>query len=615
MNKGVKLKQSIAIVTLIGFFLGGSAPISVSAEDGMVIIPRRMTMVADPLTGVPVEVTVDPFAIAKTEVTQWQYTNIMGVNPSFHRGEDNPVENVSWHDAVLYCNRLSEREGLEPCYDPATGLCDYTRNGYRLPTDAEWSAADSIGATSGDDILRFANLGSANTKSVTEMDNALAVRGTLPTGSLEPNAYGLFDMTGNVWEWCGDYADPQRAPMPFHNPTGPSGGVARVIRGGSYMSMRNSWSRGYRSSMRPDHRSRFTGFRIARTVPGDGTDARRVYGDDWYRTYNDRPAGYETDTGDLSPLLVSRDGGIITSADAWIPARTRMLETWLELLGPMPDHVPPPHAETIEEFRGNGWTGRLMYLDVERDFSEKILVLTPDNPVKVPSPVVIVPYYDVDVPAGMNLGGRTYMPPGVRAFAELAAREGFIAIAVRWFGESYGESYGEAVAELRLRHPGLTGLGKWVWDARRLVDYIGTMPEADAGRIGIIGHSLGGKMSLYAAAFDERISVAVASELGIGLAYSNYDDFWYFGDFIRTVDPSIDHHQLLALIAPRPFLLIGGDEYDTDTSWRYINAAEGVYRLYGCPLHIGYFNHRTGHTPSPEAVRHAMDWLKRFLME
>ncbi len=152
----------------------------------------------------------------------------------------------------------------------------------------------------------------------------------------------------------------------------------------------------------------------------------------------------------------------------------------------------------------------------------------------------------------MNLGGRTYMPPGVRAFAELAAREGFVAIAVRWFGESYGESYGEAVAELRLRHPGLSGLGKWVWDARRLVDYIGTMPEADAGRIGIIGHSLGGKMSLYAAAFDERITVAVASELGIGLSYSNYDDFWYFGDFIRTVDPSVDHHQLCALIAPPP---------------------------------------------------------------
>jgi hypothetical protein len=59
-----------------------------------------------------------------------------------------------------------------------------------------------------------------------------------------------------------------------------------------------------------------------------------------------------------------------------------MLDTWLELLGPMPEHVPTPHAETVDEFRGNGWTGRLMYLDVERDFSEKILVLIPDYPVK-----------------------------------------------------------------------------------------------------------------------------------------------------------------------------------------------------------------------------------------
>ena len=146
-----------------------------------------------------------------------------------------------------------------------------------------------------------------------------------------------------------------------------------------------------------------------------------------------------------------------------------------------------------------------------------------------------------------------------------------------------------------------------------MVDYIYTLPEADHENIGIIGHSLGGKMALYAAVFDQRISAVVSSEPGIGLEFSNYDDFWYFGDFIRSIDPSTDHHELLGLLAPRPFLLIGGDEYDTDKSWYYINAAREVYDIYGKPDNIGYFNHRTGHSPSPESVRLSVEWLKHFL--
>ena len=192
-------------------------------------------------------------------------------------------------------------------------------------------------------------------------------------------------------------------------------------------------------------------------------------------------------------------------------------------------------------------------------------------------------------------------------------REGYIAVAIRWFGESYGESYNEAVANLKLRHPHCTGLGKWVWDAHRLLDYLYTLPEVDHQHIGIIGHSLGGKMALYAGAFDDRITAVVSSEPGIGLIFSNYDYYWYFGDFIRKVDKGTDQHELLGLIAPRPFLLIGGDMYDTAKSWYYINAARQVYDLYGKRLNIGYFNHHKGHPPTPEADWRAMEWLAHFL--
>jgi pimeloyl-ACP methyl ester carboxylesterase len=227
---------------------------------------------------------------------------------------------------------------------------------------------------------------------------------------------------------------------------------------------------------------------------------------------------------------------------------------------------------------------------------------------------MIIPFYDIDTPAAADLEGRNYAPSrGVNAFAYTAAQHGYLAVAVRWFGESYGESYSEAVANLTLRHPGSTGLGKWIADARRVVDFIETLPDADTGRIGIIGHSLGGKMALYASAFEPRIRAAVSSELGIGFKFSNYEDYWYLGDKLAGVPAGTDHHELIALIAPRPFLLIGGDEYDKKESWYYINAARPIYGLSGKSENIGYFNHHTGHTPSPESISLAFDWLDHFL--
>jgi hypothetical protein len=120
-------------------------------------------------------------------------------------------------------------------------------------------------------------------------------------------------------------------------------------------------------------------------------------------------------------------------------------------------------------------------------------------------------------------------------------------------------------------------------------------------------------MAMYAAAFDPRITAVVANEGGIGLTFSNYEDYWYFGDFIQKVDKSTDQHELLGLIAPRPFLMIGGDKYDTAESWHYINAARQVYGLYEKHLNIGYFNHHQGHMPTPESVWRSMEWLAHFL--
>ena len=563
----------------------------------LVRIPATSFDAVDETTGIKVRVGVGAFLISPTEVTQGEFAGIMGYNPSHYRGEELPVETVSWWEAIRYCNLRSGNEGLDLCYEANTGECDRGKNGYRLPTEAEWKVA------AGDMARQAANLGARDTKRIGPLLDEVG-KGTVKVASFPPNRFGLYDMLGNVWEWCNDYYDPTASYPQAIDPDGPGRGVARVIRGGSFATSATSWSKGYRSSMEPGSRSRFTGFRVVKTGAHEDIRQRAM------PALPKAPQGFETATGGLSSLA----GGIRT-AQEWRDQAARLREKWMKLLGEPRVQPPAPSIRSVETFQEPGYKGTLAYLQVEPDFWEKIYILRPEHPIRRPVPVVIAPFYDVDAPAGKNMGGRRFSPLGVRSFAYLAAQAGFMAVAIRWFGESYGESYDEAVANLALRHPGCTGLGKWVWDARRLVDYIRTLPEADRGRIGIIGHSLGGKMALYAAALDDRIGVAVASEPGIGFGQSNYDDYWYLGEKLGGAPPGTDQHELLGLMAPRPFLLIGGDQYDGDKSWYYINSARQVYTLLGRSDRIAYLNHHTGHTPTPDAVWRAMEWLGRFLGE
>ena len=145
------------------------------------------------------------FYIDAHPVTQEIYQKVMGVNPSKQKNPQAPVAGVQWVDAVRFCNKCSEMEGLKPAYDLKTWACDVSADGYRLPTEAEWEVACRAGSTGkypfGDDASQLGRY--AWTKSNSEGK----VR---PVGQKEPNAWGLYDMLGNVWQWTNDWFDQEQ---------------------------------------------------------------------------------------------------------------------------------------------------------------------------------------------------------------------------------------------------------------------------------------------------------------------------------------------------------------------------------------------------------------------
>ncbi|MBN2290100.1 MAG: formylglycine-generating enzyme family protein [Candidatus Glassbacteria bacterium] len=180
------------------------------------------------------QVALDAFRISACEVTQAQYMAVMdSSNPSeFKGGGRLPVERVLWYEAAAFCNRLSRIAGLEPCYSLQTWECDFSRSGFRLPTEAEWMYAACAGSATdfhtgpGEGDLARAGWYSKNSGQHPH-----------PVGLKEPNAWGLYDVHGNLWEWCNDwFGERYYRDSPVTSPAGPAGGTVRVVRGGGWLS-------------------------------------------------------------------------------------------------------------------------------------------------------------------------------------------------------------------------------------------------------------------------------------------------------------------------------------------------------------------------------------------
>lgn len=200
-----------------------------------------------------------PFLLGTAPVTQQEYQAVMGVNPSRFQGADVPVEQVSWFEAVAFCNALSRAEGLEEAYlirgtDVRWKGLDCP--GWRLPTEAEWEYACRAGTTG----ARYGNLDAI------AWHSGNAGGQTHPVRQKAPNAWGLCDMLGNVWEWCWDWYGTYPGGRVV-DPVGPDSGSGRVGRGGSWVFDALFARAAFRYYNSPVYRNVFLGFRLARSLP------------------------------------------------------------------------------------------------------------------------------------------------------------------------------------------------------------------------------------------------------------------------------------------------------------------------------------------------------------
>ncbi len=213
------------------------------------------------------QVTLGSFYMGRTEVTQAHYKRVMGVNPSeFKDGTDAaglPVEQVNWFAAVAFCNKLSQMEGLQPAYtvNGADVSCDFNADGYRLPTEAEWEYAAKGGSQGAIENLTYSGSNTIDEVAWYVVNSGDA---THPVAQKKPNVLGLYDMAGNVWEWCWDWAGGSGS-SGQNNPTGPATGSYRYMCGGSWGDLAGHLRSANRRAFIPTAKSNDVGFRVVRS--------------------------------------------------------------------------------------------------------------------------------------------------------------------------------------------------------------------------------------------------------------------------------------------------------------------------------------------------------------
>jgi dienelactone hydrolase len=322
------------------------------------------------------------------------------------------------------------------------------------------------------------------------------------------------------------------------------------------------------------------------------------------------------DLGDYRSPLVFDDGRPVRTPEEWQQRRKEILRFWHDSIGPWPALIERPAVEVLQTEDREGLVQKKVRLQAAPELKIEGYLLMP--PGDEPRPAVLVVYYDAETGAGLNPKSK------LRDFGYQLARRGFVSLSIGWPG-------GYTQQESPKRQP----LSSLAYIAANCYNALANMPEVDPKRVGVVGHSFGGKWAMFASCLYDKFACAVYSDPGIVFDERrpnvNYWEPWYLGweagkkrepgvpseDNPRTgpykmlVEKNRDLYELHALMAPRPFLVSGGAE-DRPSRWKALNHTVAVNRLLGSENRVAMTN-REGHSPTEESNEQLYSFFEYFL--
>jgi len=335
--------------------------------------------------------------------------------------------------------------------------------------------------------------------------------------------------------------------------------------------------------------------------------------------YSQPPAEFANQLGQFRSPLLFNDGSKVTKAAEWPRRRKEILRQWNELMGPWPSTIDQPKVEMLSETNREQFIQRRVRVEIASGQTGEGWLLLPQG--RGPFPAALVVYYEPETSVGLN----PQQP--FRDYGLQLARRGFVTLSIGTpGGNSRKPETGGAVCQPLSYHAYVAAN---CWNA------LANLPQVDSKRIGVVGHSYGGKWAMFAGALWEKFAAVAVSDPGIvfdeARANVNYWEPWYLGlDSARTRKPGIptaenprtgayrkmiedgrDLHEIHALIAPRPFLISGGAE-DQPSRWTALNHTVAVNHLLGFTNRVAMTN-RKEHSPDEEANSRLYAFFEHFL--